>query len=591
MSAEEILPTTFRSLSIEVMCEALDDITTSSGAAAGIIREAAQSVLANAVAELRHLRTQRDEPQASNTTLLTRARNAEASIAGATFTVSDIAHLLSALDPEPVPWIVVEQRLMGSIPRQRLTYIKAILDGIVLRDHGRLRITDILLRPVAGNGAGHPDGIGFWLGDDLLFVSVKGTIADARALVHAHRGLAKVKARLAIALAHTRASSDECDVWRRAARLVDDVIINPEQLRQRLVIMGRMLCSGDVPMHHAAEAIGVAFTAARTAAAEAKKAEGHARVEADDLRRTQAPALEAQLADVEAKRKMWQHRAEAAEDALAKAALIENALRIDLGDARAGSDHLSAEIHTTRDAGGVPMGASLPHTVKMLREMAATRAAEEGPRVGVSVIVRRGFGKGTQVLVGKRKGAHGAGEWSVVGGHLRAGEGIVECAVREVGEETGIVLDPRLVRVMRFYCHSLPPPVEWGSYITVWCVVDVPDDAEATIAEPEKCEEWRWVTQDQGIPTPRFRPVRSLLGAGINPWESDIEPSVAAWNHVAAWMKRTGYIAAGDTVPDAVLRLLNLWRGVVNVAWEVVGTTSSDGPKQRLRDALGGGGS
>ncbi len=56
------------------------------------------------------------------------------------------------------------------------------------------------------------------------------------------------------------------------------------------------------------------------------------------------------------------------------------------------------------------------------------------PRVGVAAIVQRNG----QVLLIKRKGAHGSGSWAVPGGHLEYGESLEECAVRETHEEVGI---------------------------------------------------------------------------------------------------------------------------------------------------------
>ncbi|KAJ6785890.1 hypothetical protein PWT90_07916 [Aphanocladium album] len=85
--------------------------------------------------------------------------------------------------------------------------------------------------------------------------------------------------------------------------------------------------------------------------------------------------------------------------------------------------------------------------------------ATEGPapRVGVAAVIINRKG---QVLVGKRKGSHGAGEltmrgqnahevsnevlrsgtWQFPGGHLEHGEELIDCAVREALEETDLTL-------------------------------------------------------------------------------------------------------------------------------------------------------
>ena len=59
------------------------------------------------------------------------------------------------------------------------------------------------------------------------------------------------------------------------------------------------------------------------------------------------------------------------------------------------------------------------------------------PRIGVGVLIFRD-GK---LLLGRRKGSHGADSWSAPGGHLEFGESIEQCAQREVQEETGLKLD------------------------------------------------------------------------------------------------------------------------------------------------------
>ena len=58
----------------------------------------------------------------------------------------------------------------------------------------------------------------------------------------------------------------------------------------------------------------------------------------------------------------------------------------------------------------------------------------ERPVVGVGALVLRSG----EILLVKRKYPPGRGLWSIPGGHVNLGEGILEAAVRELEEETGI---------------------------------------------------------------------------------------------------------------------------------------------------------
>jgi 8-oxo-dGTP diphosphatase len=58
------------------------------------------------------------------------------------------------------------------------------------------------------------------------------------------------------------------------------------------------------------------------------------------------------------------------------------------------------------------------------------------PQVGVGVFIK----KDGKILVGKRKGSHGAGTWALPGGHLEPGESFDACCKREVLEETGLII-------------------------------------------------------------------------------------------------------------------------------------------------------
>src|SRR5687767_6847471 len=59
------------------------------------------------------------------------------------------------------------------------------------------------------------------------------------------------------------------------------------------------------------------------------------------------------------------------------------------------------------------------------------------PLVGIGVMVL----KDGKVLLAKRKGSHGDGDYSMPGGHLEFGESLIDCAIRETKEETGIEIE------------------------------------------------------------------------------------------------------------------------------------------------------
>lgn len=113
------------------------------------------------------------------------------------------------------------------------------------------------------------------------------------------------------------------------------------------------------------------------------------------------------------------------------------------------------------------------------------------PRVGVGVVVLNNEGK---VVLGKRKGSHGAGTWAFPGGHLEFGESFEACAVREVLEETGLSIhDVRFLTATNDVMEA-----EGKHYITVYVGARVREDKgqpqQPQIMEPEKCDEWRWIS-------------------------------------------------------------------------------------------------
>ncbi|HYX21485.1 MAG TPA: NUDIX hydrolase [Thermoanaerobaculia bacterium] len=126
-------------------------------------------------------------------------------------------------------------------------------------------------------------------------------------------------------------------------------------------------------------------------------------------------------------------------------------------------------------------------------------------RVGVAVILRRG----NSILMGQRKGSHGAGTWSFPGGHLEIGETVADCAVREVREETGLEIVRSSVRKLTFTNDVFE--AEGKHYVTLYVEAAWPG-GEARVLEPDKCAEWSWV---ESPPEPLFLPVRNLLAEGL----------------------------------------------------------------------------
>jgi 8-oxo-dGTP diphosphatase len=129
--------------------------------------------------------------------------------------------------------------------------------------------------------------------------------------------------------------------------------------------------------------------------------------------------------------------------------------------------------------------------------------AEKGleARVGVGVFVF----KDGKFLMLQRQGAHGAGSWSIPGGHLEFGESPEETATREVREETGLeIANVAFAAVTNDIFRE-----ENKHYVTVWMKSDW-SSGEATNTEPDKCTELRWVDFDT-LPEPLFLPWQQLL--------------------------------------------------------------------------------
>lgn len=128
-------------------------------------------------------------------------------------------------------------------------------------------------------------------------------------------------------------------------------------------------------------------------------------------------------------------------------------------------------------------------------------------KIGVALILLDTEGN---VLMGKRKGSHGAGCWSFPGGHLEPGEDPRLAAARELLEETALaVKDPMLFVPAGFTVDDF---ITGERYVTLFFRTTVEHPTPATLMEPDKCEEWRWVPS-WSMPSPLFLPVKKYLAS------------------------------------------------------------------------------
>lgn len=114
------------------------------------------------------------------------------------------------------------------------------------------------------------------------------------------------------------------------------------------------------------------------------------------------------------------------------------------------------------------------------------------PKVGVGVMLMR-EGK---VLLGKRRGAHGAETYGWCGGHVEFGESLEGAAGREVREETGLE-----IRELKFMCVS--NIVQYGKHyldVEFLCTDFV---GEPSVQERNRVESWQWYDLDD-LPAPLF---------------------------------------------------------------------------------------
>lgn len=114
-------------------------------------------------------------------------------------------------------------------------------------------------------------------------------------------------------------------------------------------------------------------------------------------------------------------------------------------------------------------------------------------RIGVASFVVNDYGS---ILLGKRKGSSGAGTWCLPGGKLEENETPIMAAVRELAEETGIVVekygDKCQIKTMEWVDNVWNDSVGKQEWITLIHRIELPDCPDPKLMEPDKFEKWIW---------------------------------------------------------------------------------------------------
>jgi len=128
--------------------------------------------------------------------------------------------------------------------------------------------------------------------------------------------------------------------------------------------------------------------------------------------------------------------------------------------------------------------------------------------VGLGVIILRKDGK---VLIGKRNGEF-VPEYSIPGGSLEAGETFEEGAIREVMEETGMVIkDPKIVGIS----NNLETYKKTGKHYISVNLLATDFSGEPQVMEKDKCAGYGWYDPEK-VPEPHFEASKKGLESYFN---------------------------------------------------------------------------
>lgn len=140
--------------------------------------------------------------------------------------------------------------------------------------------------------------------------------------------------------------------------------------------------------------------------------------------------------------------------------------------------------------------------------------------VGVGIIV---VDDQHRVLLGKRIGKHGAGEWSLPGGKPDPAEpwedkaeSPSEAASRELWEETGLHIPPVMLSPVPYWSYDVFED-HGMHFVTLYFVAKLPFEQVPENIEPEKCEGWEFCSTD-ALPAPLFCGTQEAIRTLVRVW-------------------------------------------------------------------------
>lgn len=143
---------------------------------------------------------------------------------------------------------------------------------------------------------------------------------------------------------------------------------------------------------------------------------------------------------------------------------------------------------------------------------------EKRPDVGLATILK----KDGLILIGERINSHGDGTLSFPGGHLKHFEEFLDCAIREMQEETGLIykedfdyLEEEPIAITNDFFEK-----ENKHYITLFMEAIQLSQKQPIVMEPLKTKYWVYLPWENILKNKNrlFRPVQNLIKQGYHPF-------------------------------------------------------------------------